>query len=136
MTKTSISTFVMVVGVTLLSGFPALAQTSFGFKMASSFYAGNAKMPAGTYSLRQMQVDQNLYELTNSSGTHSVILETRQSSKTSTKGSEVLLNRYDKTDYLEGLELSTGNSVDIIPSAAERVAAKKATAQPHTVPAT
>ena len=83
-----------------------------------------------------MQVDQNLYELTNSSGTHSVILETRQSSKTSTKGSEVLLNRYDKTDYLEGLELSTGNSVDIIPSAAERVAAKKATAQPHTVPAT
>ena len=46
MTKTGISTFVMVVGVTLLSGFPALAQTSFGFKMASSFYAGNAKMPA------------------------------------------------------------------------------------------
>lgn len=136
MTKTSISTFVIVVGVTLLSGFPALAQTAVNFKMPSSFYAGNAKMPAGTYSLRQTQADQNLYELTNSSGTHSVILETRQSSKTSTKGPQVLFNRYDKTDYLEAVESNTGNSVDIIPSAAEKIAAKKATAQPHTVPAT
>ena len=61
MTKTSISTFVIVIGVTLLSGFPALAQTAVGFKMPSSFYAGNAKMPAGTYTLRQMQVDPTLY---------------------------------------------------------------------------
>ena len=64
-----------------------------------------------------------------------MILETRQSSKASTKGSEVLFNRYDKTDYLEAVDSNTGNSIDIIPSAAEKIAAKKATAQPHSVPA-
>lgn len=136
MTKNRISTLVIVIGMTLLSGFPALAQSKWDFKIASSFYAGNTKMPAGTYTLRQMQDDQTLYTLQNSSGTHSVILETRQSSKASTKGSEVLFNRYDKTDYLEAVESNTGNSIDILPSAAEKIAAKKATAQPHSVPAT
>jgi hypothetical protein len=65
--------------------------------MTSSFYAGNAKMPAGS--------------------------------------SKVLFNRYDNTDYLEGVETSTGNSINIVPSAAERIAAKNAAAQPLTVPA-
>ena len=43
---------VIVVGMTLLSGFPALAQNKWDFKIASSFYAGNTKMPAGTYTLK------------------------------------------------------------------------------------
>jgi hypothetical protein len=136
MSKTSIRAFVVVVGMTLLSGFPALAQNGFGFKTTSSFYAGNTKMPAGTYTLRPVQGEEGLLQLQNSSGSHSVILETRYSSKTSTASSEVLFNRYDKTDYLEAVETNTGNSIDILPSAAERIAAKKATAQPHTVPTT
>jgi hypothetical protein len=128
----------VLVGLTammvLSGGLRASAQTSFSFHMSSSFYAGNAKMPAGTYTLRQSDEDSNTFSLQNGAGTHSVILEVRQSSKTSKGKPEVLFNRYGTTDYLEGVETSTGSSIDIMGGAAEKLAAKKATAQPHTVP--
>jgi hypothetical protein len=125
----------VVIGLmTLLSGLPASAQGAYNFDMSSSFYAGNAKMPPGTYSLRQIQEEPEMYELTNTSGSPSVIVETRQSSKTSKGNPEILFNRYGTTDYLEAIETSTGNSVDIQPSAAEKIAAKKGTPQPHSVP--
>jgi hypothetical protein len=136
MKKISIRGFVIVAGMTLLSGLPALAQTGFKFKMTSSFYAGNTRMPAGTYSLTPLEEEVGLFRLQNSSGSHAVILETRPSSKASKGSSEALFNRYNQTDYLEAVETSTGNSIDILPSAAERIAAKKGTAQPHTVPTT
>jgi hypothetical protein len=128
----------VLVGLTcmmmLLGGLRASAQTTFNFHMSSGFYAGNAKMPAGTYTLRQSDDDPSTFMLQNSAGTHSVLLEARQSSKASKGKPEVLFNRYGTTDYLEGVETSTGNSIDISGGAAEKLAAKKATAQPHTVP--
>ena len=89
MDKIGIRGFVIVVGMTLLSGLPGLAQTAFKFKMTSSFYAGNAKMPAGTYSLTPLEEEVGLFRLQNSSGSHAVILETRPSSKAS-KGAQKL----------------------------------------------
>ena len=46
---------VALVGMmTLMGGSPSFAQTTaYNFHMSSSFYAGNAKMPAGSYTLRQ-----------------------------------------------------------------------------------
>jgi hypothetical protein len=125
-----------LVGMTMLmGGLPSFAQTTaYNFHMASSFYAGNAKMPAGSYTLRQSGDDASLFELQNTASAHSVILETRQSSKTSKGKPEVLFNKYGGTDYLEAVETSTGNSIDIVPSAAEKLAAKKGSPQPHTVP--
>jgi hypothetical protein len=128
----------VLVGLTavmvLSCGLRASAQTSYSFQTSSSFYAGNAKMPAGTYTLRQSDEDANTFNLQNGAGTHSVILEGRQSSKASKGKPEVLFNRYGTTDYLEGVETSTGDSIDIMGGAAEKLAAKKDTAQPHTVP--
>jgi hypothetical protein len=125
-----------LVGMTMLiGGLPSFAQTTaYNFHMSSSFYAGNAKMPAGTYTLRQSGDDSALFELQNTASAHSVILETRQSSKTSKGNPEVLFNKYGGTDYLEAVETSTGNSIDIVPSAAEKLAAKKGSPQPHTIP--
>ena len=128
----------VLVGLTammvLSGGLRASAQTSFSFHMSSSFYAGNAKMPAGTYTLRQSDEDANMFTLRNGAGTHTVLLEARQSSKASKGKPEILFNRYGTTDYLEAVETSTGNSIDIMGGAAEKLAAKKDTAQPHTVP--
>jgi hypothetical protein len=127
---------VALVGMmTLMGGSPSFAQTAaYNFHMASSFYAGNAKMPAGSYTLRQTGDDSAIFELQNTASAHSVILETRQSSKTSKGKPEVLFNNYGGTDYLEAVETSTGSSIDIIPSVAERLAAKKGSPKPHTVP--
>jgi hypothetical protein len=118
----------------LSGGLRASAQTSFNFQMSSSFYAGNAKMPAGSYTLKPMDEDANTFTLENSAGTHSVVLEVRQSSKASKGKPEILFNRYGTTDYLEAVETSDGSSIDIAGGAAEKLAAKKSTAQPHTVP--
>jgi hypothetical protein len=127
--------FVAIVAMMMLmNGLPALAQLAFTFHMSSSFYAGNAKMPPGTYTIRQSDEEEGIFILQNAAGSHSVVLETRPSSKTSKGKPEVLFNRYGAMDYLEAVETSTGSSIDVIPGAAERVAAKKATAQPHTVP--
>jgi hypothetical protein len=127
---------VALVGMmTLMGGSPSFAQNAaYSFKMSSSFYAGNAKMPAGTYTLRQSQDEPSIYELSNNAGSHSVILETRPSSKTSKAKPEVLFNNYGGTDYLEAVETSNGSSIDIVPSAAEKMAAKKGSPQPHSVP--
>lgn len=125
MDKIGIRIVVIVVGMTLLSGLPALAQTGFNFKMTSSFYAGNAKMPTGTYSLTPLEEEEGLFRLQNSSGSHAVILETRPSSKASKGSSQVLFNRYDKMDYLEAVETSTGHSIDIVSSAAERIVVRR-----------
>ena len=128
----------VLVGLTAMmvvsGGFRASAQSpAFSFHMSSSFYAGSAKMPPGSYTLRQVSDEPEAFTLQNSSGSHSVILEARQSSKTSKGKPEILFNRYGTTEYLEGIETSTGNSVDLSPGFAEKLAAKKATAQPHTV---
>jgi hypothetical protein len=114
---------------------PALAQVKVTFTMSSSFYGGNAKLPPGTYTFRQMQDEPNLFTLENSTGTHSVMLEGQQSTKTTTGNPKILFNRYGQTDYLEAIETSTGNSVDIESSTAEKLAAKKGAPEPHTVPA-
>ena len=119
----------------LIGGLRASAQNAFNFHMSSSFYAGNAKMPAGSYTLRQSEDDANTFTLQNTAGTHTVVLEARQSSKTSKGKPEILFNRYGTTDYLEAVETSTGNSIDIAGGAAEKLAAKKGSPQPHTVPA-
>jgi hypothetical protein len=118
----------------LMGGLPASAQTAYNFKMSASFYAGNAKLPAGTYTLRQNGDDANMFSLQNSSGSHSVILETRQSSKASKGKPEIVFNRYAGTDYLEAVETNDGNSIDIMPGAAEKLAAKKGAPEPHRVP--
>jgi hypothetical protein len=134
MNKTSI--LVGLAGMmTLMSGTSLLAQRpAFNFTMTSSFYAGNAKLPAGTYVIRQVEDEPEAYTVQNKAGTHSVVVETRQSSKASKGRPEVLFNRYGTTDYLEGVETSDGTSIDVVPTVAEKMAAKKATAQPHTVP--
>jgi len=131
-----ITLFAFAAGVmTFMGCLPAMAQVHVTFTMSSSFYAENAKMPAGTYTLRQMQDEPNIQILQNSTGSHTVLLDSTASSKSSKGSPEILFNRYGTTDYLEGVETSNGTSIDFPTTTAEKVAAKKATPQPHTVPA-
>jgi hypothetical protein len=80
-----------------------MAQVKVTFTTSFGFYAGGAKLPAGTYTLRQQQDDPNIFEVQNASGTHSVLVEGRQSSKTTSGNPQVTFNRYGTTDYLEGV---------------------------------
>ena len=120
----------------LMSCLPLIAQTTkITFTTTFGFYAGGAKLPAGTYTMRQMQDEPTIFVLENAGGTHSVMLDGRPSSKTTSGKPQVLFNRYGTTDYLEGVETSTGNSVVLETGVAEKAAAKKGSPQSHTLPA-
>jgi hypothetical protein len=135
MKKISVLTFAAGL-VTAMGCLPAMAQVlHVDFTTKSSFYAGNAKMPAGNYSLKQAPDESEFYILQNTAGTHSVYLEARQSSKASKGGPEVVFNKYGDMDYLEGVETSNSTSVDFLEGAPEKIAAKKGAPQSHTVPA-
>jgi hypothetical protein len=130
MKKTMFTAFAL----TLMSCLPLMAQVpKVTFTTSFGFYAGGAKLPAGTYTLRQSQDDPTFFVVENGNGTHSVMLEGRPSSKTTTGNPQILFNRYGTTDYLEGVETSTGNSVDLETGVAEKSAAKKGSPQSHTV---
>ena len=122
--------------MSLLSCLPSMAQIQFKviFTTTFGFYAGSAKLPPGTYILRQATDEQNVFSLQNSSGTHTVLIEGRQSTKTTSGAPQVLFNKYGTSDYLEGVETSTGNSVALDTGIAEKIAAKKGSPQSHTVP--
>ena len=134
MKKIKLLTFAAGV-LTLMSCLPAMAQVKVTFTTSFGFYAGGAKLPAGTYTVRQQQDDPNTFELQNSAGTHSVLIEGRSSSKSSKGNPEVVFNRYGTTECLEGILTSTGNSVDLETGPAEKMAAKKGSPQSHSVPA-
>ena len=124
--------------VTLLGGLPATAQ-DFGlnakFTMATTFYAGGAKLPAGTYSIKQSQDDPSVYVVTNSAGTHTVDVLGSRSTKASKSGMEMVFHKYGTGEYLVGVLTATGTSVDLDPGVAEKLAAKKGSPQTHSVPA-
>jgi hypothetical protein len=122
--------------ITLMSCLPSMAQAlKVTFTTTFGFYAGGAKLPAGTYTIRQTQDDPNMFEIQNGAGTHSVLVEARSSTKASTGNPQVVFNKYGTTECLEGVLTSTGNSVDIETGPAEKLAAKKGSPQSHTVPA-
>jgi hypothetical protein len=105
------------------------------FTTPFGFYAGGAKLPPGTYTVRQQEDDPNLFEIQNAAGTHSVLVGGRQSSKTISGSPQVTFNRYGTTEYLEGVVTANANSVDLETGVAEKAAAKKGSPQSHTVPA-
>jgi hypothetical protein len=134
MRKINLLTFAAGV-ITLMSCLPSMAQgVKVTFTTPFSFYAGGAKLPPGTYTLRQQQDDPNIFEVQNAAGTHSVMVEGRQSSKSTSGSPQVTFNRYGTTEYLEGVLTANANSVDLETGVAEKVAAKKGSPQSHTVP--
>jgi hypothetical protein len=122
--------------ITLMSCLPSMAQDlRVTFTTTFSFYAGGAKLPPGTYTLRAQQDDPSVFEIQNAPGTHSVLIEGRPSSKSTSGSPQVIFNRYGTTEYLEGVSTSTGNSVALETGVAEKAAAKKGSPQSHTVAA-
>jgi hypothetical protein len=105
------------------------------FTMANTFYAGGAKMPAGTYSIKQSQDDPTIYIVANSAGTHQVDILGHASSTASKSGIQMIFHKYPAGEYLVGVETTSGTSVVLDPGGAEKIAAKKGTPTTHSVPA-
>ena len=107
------------------------------FDAPSAFYAGNAKMPAGSYSVTQPNVDDNLLLVEDASGSHSAYVEfVVAPSDTPHAQTDVTFNKYDKVEFLSAIWIQGRNSeMQILPSKAEQNAAKAADAEKHSLSA-
>jgi hypothetical protein len=123
--------------LSLLSVMPLAAQIVNGVDFTTSFpfYAGNAKMPAGSYKITQPDMDESFLQIESIDGAHSAFIDfiPTQSGQPHPH-SDVTFHKYGDTEYLnriwvEGQEY--GMKVD--PTKAETKAAAIANAVEHSL---
>lgn len=123
----------------VLCAIPTMAQivNRVTFDAPSAFYAGNAKMPAGHYTVTQPEADDNLLLIEDSNGSHSAFVEYDVvSSDTSHPQSDVTFNKYGNVDFLSTIWIEGRKSaMQILSSKVEQKAAKAASAERHTLSA-
>ncbi len=63
--------------LSVLCAIPSMAQITnrVTFDAPSAFYTGNAKMPAGSYTVSQPNADDNVLLIEDASGSHQVFVE-------------------------------------------------------------
>lgn len=125
--------------LSVLCAIPSMAQItdSVKFEAPSAFYAGNAKMPAGSYTVSQPNADANLLLIEDANGSHSAFLEYEVvSSNTSHAQIDVTFNKYGNVDFLSTIWVQGQDSeMQILPSKVEQNAAKAAAAAKHSLSA-
>jgi len=131
--------FVLVGLLSVLYAIPTMAQINnkVTFDAPSAFYAGNAKMPAGSYTVTQPNLDDNLLLIEDASGSHSVFVEyVVAPSNTPYPQTDVTFNKYGTVDFLGAIAIQGRNSaMQILPSKAEQNAAKAADTEKHSLSA-
>jgi len=123
----------------LFSAIPTMAQIDnmVTFEAPFAFYAGNAKMPAGSYRVTQPDANDQLLLVESADGVHSVFVEyVPVDSAEPSKKSEVTFKKYGSTDFLNSISVQGDDSgMKILQTKAEQKAAKTATASTHSLAA-
>src|ERR1700674_4042868 len=124
--------------VFLFCAIPVMAQIDnrVTFEVPFAFYAGNAKMPAGSYTVTQPDRNAELLLLESADGSHSVFVEyVPGKSDTPASKTEITFNKYANADFLSRISVAGQNSMEILTSKAEQNAATAAAAEKHTLSA-
>jgi len=125
--------------LSVLCAVPLMAQITnkVTFDAPSAFYAGNAKMPAGSYTVTQPDVNNNLMLIEDANGSHSAYVEfVVAPSNTPHPQTDVTFNKYANVDFLSAIWVEGRNSeMQILPTKAEQNAAKAADAEKHSLSA-
>jgi hypothetical protein len=123
--------------LSLLSVMPLAAQIDNGVDFTTSFpfYAGNAKMPAGSYKISQTDIDSSVLQIQSSDGAHSALVEFIPThAEQPHSQSDVIFHKYGDTDYLNRIWVNGqryGMKVD--PTKAETKAAANAKVVEHSI---
>jgi hypothetical protein len=122
----------------LLSAIPAMAQVDnrLTFQAPFTFYAGNAKLPAGSYTVTQPDDNADLLLIESADGSHSVFVEYLADRTDATPSkTEVTFNKYANAEFLSRISVEGRNSMQVLASKAEQNAAKAAAAEKHSLSA-
>ena len=123
----------------MVSAIPAMAQISnqVTFKAPFAFYAGNAKLPAGSYRVSQPDANDLLLLIESTDGSHSVFVEyVPVDSAEPSKKTEVTFKKYGSADFFNSISVQGDDSgMKILQTKAEQNAAKTAAAETHSLSA-
>jgi hypothetical protein len=133
----NIGKLVMKMGLlSLLSAMPLAAQIDNGviFTAPFPFYAGNVKLPAGSYKLNKLNINAQQLLLRNSAGSDGVFLYfIPTSSANPSRESYVTFHKIGDTGYLREVSVAgETNGVEFSRSKAEKKAAATATVADNT----
>ena len=121
----------------LLFAFPATAQitNAVNFTTTFPFYAGNTKMPAGSYSITPSDYGSTLLLIENSTKTHSAFIEyTPTQSETGHAATDVTFKKYGTTEFLNRIWVGGQQfGMQIEPTKVEQKLAASAQPQAHSV---
>lgn len=130
---------VLMGSLSVLCAIPTMAQITnrVTFDAPTAFYAGNAKMPAGSYTVTQPEPDDKLLLIEDASGSHSAFVEyVVAHSETPHSQSDVTFNKYGNVEFLSAIWVDGRKSeMQILPSKVEQNAAKAAAAEKHSLSA-
>jgi hypothetical protein len=123
----------------LLMTIPAVGQIVNGltFTTAFSFYAGNTKLPAGSYKVTPSTYDPTVLQIESATGSHSAFIDCipTQSESPHANG-DVTFKKYGQMDFLDRIWVAGQTyGLMIAPTNVEKKAAASAQAQAHSVPA-
>jgi hypothetical protein len=125
--------------LSLLSVMPLAAQIVNGVDFTTSFpfYAGNARMPAGSYKITQSDMDESILLIQSKDGVHSALIEFLPTHTAQPHPhSDVTFHKYGDTEYLNRIWVQGqqyGMKVD--PTKAETKAAANAKVVEHSLSA-
>src|SRR5258705_13195425 len=103
----------------LFSAIPTMAQIDnmVTFEAPFAFYAGNAKLPAGSYTVTQPDDNAELLLIESADGSHSVFVEyVPDGSDTPPSKTEVTFNKYANSEFLSRIAVEGENSMQILAS--------------------
>jgi hypothetical protein len=122
----------------LLAAIPAMAQVDnrLTFQAPFAFYAGNAKLPAGSYTVTQPDDNSELLLIESADGLHSVFVDyMTDDSDTAPAKTEVTFNKYGNSEFLGRISVQGQNSMQVLVSKAEHNAARAAASEKHSLSA-
>src|SRR2546430_10891577 len=99
--------------LSVLCAIPTMAQIAnkVTFDAPSAFYAGNAKMPAGSYTVTQQDADDRLLLIEDGSGSHSAFVEyVVAQTDTPRPETDVTFNKYGNVEFLSAIWIQGRNS--------------------------
>jgi len=119
---------------------PTMAQisTKVTFDAPTAFYAGNEKMPAGSYTVTQPNIDDHLLLIEDASGSDSAFVEfVVAPSATGQWKTDVSFTKYSDVEFLSAIRIEgQASEMQILPSKVEQNAAKAANADKSSLSAT
>jgi hypothetical protein len=124
--------------ICVLSVIPAMAQVDnrLTFQAPFTFYAGNAKLPAGSYTVAQPDDNGDLLLIKSADGSHSVFVEyVADASDTAPSRTEITFNKYANTEFLSRISVQGQNSMQVLASKVEQNAAKGVAAEKQSLSA-